>query len=308
MYNPKHIINVLADNVRKTRNPFGAGNSTMNKWWKKTSLRTEGDAMLYTGLMYQLMPYIKKTTHQIERFEDSFIANYVGYQKYVPKLLVKTAFAFMPVRKDKQESNNILKSIVKLLEKSRVDFFYRPKLDYYSGILLYDLGDNEGFIEHAKFVATKLWEKGVRKLITVDPHTTYALKVLYPKYTGITFDVKTYFELINFEARDGGRQVTLHDPCFYGRYLELSDVPRKILDGFGIENISVRNSGKFTSCCGGPAESVSPALTKEILTRRYADLQETGKPIVAMCPVCLGNLIKIGADVEDLSVFLARYA
>jgi len=125
----------------------------MNRWWKKTPLRTEGDAMLYTGLMYQLMPYIKKTTQQIERFEDTAVANYVGYQKYVPKILVKSAFVFMPAKKDTERSNGILKNIVKLLDRSQVDFFYNPKLDYYSGILLYDLGDNEGFIEHAKFVA-----------------------------------------------------------------------------------------------------------------------------------------------------------
>ena len=308
MYNPKHIIDVLADNIRKTRNPFGAGNKTMNKWWKRADLPTQGDTMLYTGLMYQLMPYIKKTTHQIEQFEGSKMGDYVWLQKYVPKLLVKLAFIFMAGKKDKEAANNILKAMVKLLNKSHVNIFYNPKLDFYSGILLYDLGDNEGFIEHAKFVAEKLKSNGINKIITVDPHTTYALKVLYPKYTGIELDVKTYFELIDFEARDGNSQVTLHDPCFYGRYLELSDVPRKILDGFGIEHVDVRNSGKFTHCCGGPAESISPALTKEILTKRYGALQETGKPILAMCPVCLGNLQKIGADVEDLSVFLAKYA
>ena len=84
-----------------------------------------------------------------------------------------------------------------------MNLYYRPKLDYYSGILLYDLGDNEGFIEHAKFVANKLKKNGIKKIVTVDPHTTYALKVLYPKYTGMEFEVKTYFELIDFEARDG---------------------------------------------------------------------------------------------------------
>ncbi len=308
MYNPRYIIDVLADNIRKTRNPFGASNGTVNKWWKDTPMRTEGDAMLYTGLMYQLAPYIAKTTKQIERFEDTFFANYVWLNKYAPKFFVKMAFAFMASKKNKQPFNDILNSIVKILVKSDVDFFYRPKLDYYSGILLYDLGDNEGFIEHAKFVAGKLKEKGIKKLITVDPHTTYAMKVLYPKYIGESFEVKTYFELINFEAQDGGRQVTLHDPCFYGRYLEMSDVPAKVLENFGIKNIKVRNSGKFTSCCGGPAESVSPALTKEILSKRYADLKKTGAPIVAYCPICLGNLIKAGADVEDFSTLIARYA
>lgn len=308
MYNPRYIIDVLADNIRKTRNPFGAGNGTVNKWWKGVNLRTEGDAMLYTGLMYQLMPYIKKTTKQIEKFEDTTLADYVGLQKYVPKVMVKSAFVFMASKKDKEYFGGILRNIVKLLERSGVDFFYRPKLDYYSGILLYDLGDLQGFIEHAKFVAGKLKEKGIRKVITVDPHTTYALKVLYPKYTGINFEVKTYFERLNFKGNGHGKQVTLHDPCFYGRYLELSDVPARILDEFGIENVKVRNSGKFTGCCGGPAESISPALTKEILSRRYADLKETGKPIVAMCPICLGNLIKAGADVQDLSALLADCA
>ncbi len=308
MYNPKYIIDVLADNIRKTRNPFGAGNNTVNKWWKEAHLPTDGDTMLFTGLMYQLMPFIKKTTRHIERFEDTRLAEYVWLQKYVPKLMVKLGFVFMADRKDKDASTRILTSMVKLLQKSNVDLFYRPKLDYYSGILLYDLGDNDGFIEHAEFVAKKLTSNGIKKIITVDPHTTYALKVLYPKYTGIEFDVKTYFEHIDFDARDGNSQVTLHDPCFYGRYLELSHKPREILDRFGIGHVEVRNSGPFTHCCGGPAESVSPALTKEILTKRYASLKETGKPILSMCPVCLGNLQKINADVEDFSVFLAKYA
>ncbi len=308
MYNPKHMINVLADNIKKTRNPFGAGNKTMNKWWKKADLPTQGDTMLYTGLMYQLMPYIKKTTHQIERFEDTKLADYVWLQKYAPKLLVKLAFVFMAGKKDKEASNNILKAMVKLLNKSDVNFFYNPKLDFYSGILLYDLGDNEGFIEHAKFVAEKLKSNGINKLITVDPHTTYALKILYPKYTGESFEVQTYFELLSLRSKNGSRRITLHDPCFYGRYLELSDVPARVLSDMGFECVPIRNSGLHTNCCGGPAESISPKLSGEVVDRRIQELETTDAPLVAMCPICLGNLRKAGADVEDLSTVIARYA
>ena len=100
--------------------------------------------------------------------------------------------------------------------------------------------------------------------------------------------------------------ITLHAPCFYGRYLELSDVPRKVLSNLGVTVDEVRNRGTFTSCCGGPAESVSPALSKEVMERRVEELRSTGAPIVAMCPICLGNLRKSGADVEDLSAILAR--
>jgi Fe-S oxidoreductase len=202
----------------------------------------------------------------------------------------------------------MLHSIVKILNKSAVDFCYRPELDYYSGILLYDLGDIDGFTSHARFVATKLKQNGVKKLITVDPHTTYALKVLYPKYTGENFEVKTYFELVNFKGENGTKQVTLHDPCFYGRYLELSDVPVKVLENLGIECLAVRNSGQFTSCCGGPAESISPKLAKEIGDRRIEDLRATGAPVVAMCPICMANLKKGGVEAEDLSTLIARCA
>lgn len=306
MYEPRHIIELIADNVRKTQNPFGASNSTINKWWKGALIQREGDAMLFTGLMYQLAPYIEKTTRYLERYEDTYFARYVRFGNHVPRFLVKLGFVFLASQAEKKKFNGILHNIVKILSKSAVDFYYRPELDYYSGILLYDLGDIDGFTSHAKFVATTLKQNGVKKLITVDPHTTYALKVLYPKYTGESFEVKTYFELVNFKGQNGKRQVTLHDPCFYGRYLELSDVPARILENLGIECLPVRNSGQFTSCCGGPAESISPKLAKEIGDRRIEDLQATGAPIVAMCPICMGNLSKGGVAAEDLSTLIAR--
>jgi Fe-S oxidoreductase len=308
MYKPKDIIELIANNVRKTRNPFGAANSTINNWWNGTPMHRDGDAMLFTGLMYQLVPYIGKTTGYLERYEDTFLANYVRFGKYMPKFLVRLTFRFLASKEDKKKFNGILKSIVEILLKSKVDFCYRPELDYYSGILLYDLGDIDVFTSHARFVANTLKENGIKKLITVDPHTTYALKVLYPKYTGATFEVKTYFELLNLRGENGAKQVTLHDPCFYGRYLELSEVPVKVLENLGIECVAVRNSGQFTNCCGGPAESISPKLSTEVLSRRVEELKATGAPIVAMCPICMGALMKGGVEVEDLSSLIARCA
>ncbi len=310
MYNPKDIIEAVAANVRKTRGPFGIPKWMDNTWWKKMPLRWEGDALLFTGLMYQFNPYIEESTKFLEKFEGTTFGGFLsGSAKYVPSRLSGIGLAMKTSRKEKKRANKILQDIATLLIKSDVDFFYKPKLDDYSGILLYDLGDQDAFVQHAKYVAEKLKKAGVKKLITVDPHTTYALKVLYPKVTGETFDVKAYFELINLKSNNGnGTHVTLHDPCFYGRYLELSDAPRKVLTNLGVRVDEVRNSGPFTSCCGGPAESVSPALSKEVMERRVDELRSTEAPIVAMCPICLGNLRKSGADVEDLSSLIAHCA
>ena len=308
MYNPRDMIDLIADNVRKTRNPFGMPKPLFNNWWKKTSVNRDGDALLFTGLMYQFGPYIEKSTQYLEQFEDTFWARYIRFAKYAPKLLAGLGMALITPGEEKTKSNTILKNIAGILTKSGVDYYYNPELDDYSGILLYDLGDQENFVRHAEFVSAKLTQAGVKKIITVDPHTTYALKVLFPKYIGESFEVKTYFELLDLSSENQNGRVTLHDPCFYGRYLELSDVPETVLSNLGIECVPVRNSGQFTNCCGGPAESISPKLSREVLDRRVEELRTTGAPIVAMCPICLGHLKKSGAAVEDLSTLIARCA
>jgi len=314
VYNPGDIIDLIAANVSKTRNPFGISNSQINTWWRDLSgfTRKPGDALLFTGLMYQSIPYIAATTRYLERLEDTRGAGFLRFgrfSRYLPGFLWGQAFSFLTSRTEKQKFNGILHSICSLLKKSGVGFFYHPEMDFYSGILLYDLGDQEGFVAHARFVARTLKLHGVRRVITVDPHTTYALKELYPKFTGADLEVHPYFTLLQVKPRSGGDgqpPVAIHDPCFYGRYLKLSEAPRRLLAGWGLEYVEVRNRGDFTSCCGGPAESVSPALNREILGRRAAELQASGAPVVTMCPICLANLLKAGLPAENLASLLAR--
>jgi Fe-S oxidoreductase len=306
MYNPRDIIEILAGNVRRTRSPFGVPHRLANRWWKSLKLPSEGEALLFTGMMYQFSPYIERTTQYLERFEDTRVADWVRFAKYQPTRLAGIGLALLASKKEKQQANQILQDITLILSKSDVNFYYRPELDQYSGILLYDLGDQENFIKHARYVTSKLEKAGIRKIITVDPHTTYALKVLYPQYTEARFEVRAYFELVNFQSKSGEAPVTLHDPCFYGRYLEISDSPREALKKQGIECLEVLNAQTYTHCCGGPAESISPKLSKEVLHRRVEELKSTGAPIVAMCPICLGNLRRSGAEAEDLSRVIAR--
>ena len=308
MFNPRDIIEILAANVRQTKSPFGIPKFMVNTWYKDHSLPKEGEYLLFTGLMYQFSPFIETSTQYLEKYEDTKTADYLKYAKWVPGYISGMGLAMMTKGKEKRKAGQPLKNIAYLLQKSKVNFGYRPDLDNYSGILLYDMGDQKGFVAHAKKVAQKLKNTGIKKIITIDPHTAYALKELFPKYTGISFDVKPYFELFNFEPKDCGLEVTLHDPCFFGRYLKASDITRKQLSNMGISVTNIRNQGEFTSCCGGPAESISPSLSNEIMDKRATELEEPGKPIIAYCPICLGNLKKSGAAVEDLSTLLARHA
>lgn len=312
MFNPRDIIDLLAANVRQTRNPFGAPNSKFNSWWRDASgfTRRPGDALLFTGLMYQAIPYIEATTRYLERLEGTPGADYLRYSRFLPASLRGRGLSLLTSGAEKKKFDGILHAICRGLKKSGVDFFYHPEMDFYSGILLYDLGDEEGFVQHARFVARNLKLHGVKKVITVDPHTTYALKELYPRYTGETWEVTPYFSLLRLGEPDGGNgkpPVAIHDPCFYGRYLKVSEGPRQVLKSMGLEYVEVRNSGEFTSCCGGPAESVSPALNREILERRAAELKAAAAAVVTFCPICLANLLKAGLAVEDLASLADSY-
>ncbi|MEW6260661.1 MAG: (Fe-S)-binding protein [Thermodesulfobacteriota bacterium] len=315
MYHPRYLIDVLAENVRMTRNPFGIPKSLVNRWHIGQGLPTSSPAMLITGLMYQFMPYIETSTRYLARFENTSWEDALRYARWVPGTVSGMGLWSMTSRGDVREADLPLKRIARILQRCGVDFGYDPELDEYSGVLLYDLGAQDAFLAHARIVADKLRAAGVRRIITVDPHTTYTLKVLYPKYLGMGFEVSPWFEAIDRsslplvvqQSADGKSfsAVTIHDPCFYGRYLEMADAPRRLLGGIGIESVDVRNCKTFTSCCGGPAESLSPKLSGEIVRRRVAELQATGKPIVAMCPICMGQLRKAGAAVQDLSEVVA---
>lgn len=316
MYHPRYLIDILANNVRMTRNPFGIPKALLNRWHTGLNMPKSSHAMLFTGLMYQFAPYIETSTQYLAQFEDTPWEDAIRHTRWVPGYVSGMGLWSMTSRKHAREADLPLKRIARILQRCSVDFGYDPELDEYSGVLLYDLGAQDAFLRHARFVAEKLRHAGVQKIITVDPHTTYTLKVLYPKYLGVRFDVSPWFECIDPAAippvigkeADGQSvsAVTIHDPCFYGRYLEMADVPRRLLSRIGIECADVRNCKTFTSCCGGPAESLSPKLSGEIIQKRVAELQTTGKPIVAMCPICLGQLRKAGAVVKDLSEVVAE--
>ncbi len=287
MLKPQLVSKFLIKNVRKHGNPIGVD---VNTWFHGLKLEKR-KRILVTGLMYQMAPYISKITDLTAKIEGSAKESLFGLATHLPvSLIVK------PEKEDVVRFNKILVSIYLLLKNSGVDFGYDPKLDFYSGILLHDFGLDEEFEKYATSVSEKLRSEGVREIITVDPHTTYAFSKLYPE----DFKVKNYLELVN--VRDLKGEVTIHDPCYYARYLDFYERPREVLRKAGIECVEVRNSKRMTYCCGAPVESISPKLSLEVAKIRYSELK--GGRIVTMCPLCLARLKRFG-DVYDIAEILS---
>ena len=301
MYKPGMVSKILVKNMKKFKNPIGVNNWELNSWWRVLNVKKSGRRLLFTGMMYQLAPYIAAITDKLYSFENTFFESLISTVSFVPSL---TKVFFKPIEADLQRFNRILLNIYSILLKS-VEFCYNPKIDFYSGILLYDLGLDDIFERHARNVVETLEKNGVKEIITIDPHTTYALKELYPEYVGVEYEVFNYLEIARAGFKDEGC-VTLHDPCYYARYLDIYDQPREILSSAGFECMDVRNSKKMTYCCGAPIESLSPKLAKEIAKIRFSELKETGCKIVTLCPLCLVSLKSFG-NVYDIAEVLGEF-
>ncbi|MCS7129981.1 MAG: (Fe-S)-binding protein [Archaeoglobaceae archaeon] len=300
MIKPKLMLKFFAKNVAKTGNPLGIENARINRWWKEEQIKRRGEWLFFTGMLYQLTPYIEPLLKYIERLENSKFQEVLRMANFSRSLSAFLLSSITP-RKSLEETNKILSNIYFILNSS-IDVFYIPEIDTYSGILMYEFGDHDNFAMHARSVIEKLEEHGVRRIVTVDPHTTYALKNVYPKFLEVNFEVKSYIELLDPKKLSRSEEYVIHDPCYYGRYLQLSEVVREKLKKAGINYEEIRNSGKLTNCCGGPIEALAPKISKSIAEIRVNELGRS--KIITMCPICLANLRRVKSNALDLSEVL----
>lgn len=141
------------------------------------------------------------------------------------------------------------------------------------GISLGILGSNElsdgndvrvvgefGLFQHlAESNISTFKDAGVRKIISLDPHSYNAFKNHYPQF-GADFEVFHYTQILDdiirdsklFKAKGNSIKLTYHDPCYLGRHNGLYEPPRNILNKIpGLELIEMGRNKKSAFCCGG---------------------------------------------------------
>jgi len=215
---------------------------------------------------------------------------------------------------DKEESVRPLKVITRLLQKADVSFGYLYEEELYSGALAFDEGLDDVFKLHVERVAALFKKNNVRRVITVDPHTTNMLREVYPRFVkDFDVEVSNYLDVLAEKKLQPVKQldeeVVIHDSCVYARYEKMIDPPRQLLSAAGITVREPELCGAATHCCGGPMESLFPADAHKVATTRTAQLKEAGNSVTAMCPICLVNLKKAAEndmEMQDISSFLEK--
>ncbi len=310
-----HVLGILADNLRKRGSVLPLSRRASTRWSKGLGLSKGGETIIYTGQMYQLIPSIDAMASQMAIFENSFITKFFGVGRFVNKFINLSFFMSLAASKEmKKENNLVLRDIVALLKKAGLSFGCLFNEDLYSGALVYDGGVDDVFEAHARRVFDIFKANGVRRVITVDPHTTNILREVYPKFIkDFDIEVVSYLEILEERGLTASslqdRDLVIHDSCIYARYEGMIDQPRTLLGNMGITVGVPELAGKSTHCCGGPIESLFPGKAHEVAAARVTQLSAEGKDVVTMCPICLVNLRKAGKQelrFTDVSRVLAE--
>ncbi len=297
------VTEMIAKLIMKYNSPL-ALNNINDKWTDGLKFYKDSPILLYTGQMYILSAYSKdfsKMTLKLGKRLSNVGSILVAR---IPVLMKMLTLLNKPDTLEKYE--RYLKNIYMLLSKAdiKVNFLQNEP---YPGTFLYELGYMSEFKTYANKLTRLFKENGIKKIVTVDPHTYDILKNKYPRVVeDFDFEVVYYLDLLNnLNFRKTENSIIFHEPCHFIRGESKYDIANLFLQNLVKLNLPEHN-GSNTYCCGGPAELMFPEISSKISQKRYDELRNTGKgKIVTACPICLTNLDKDG-DLEDISEILAQ--
>lgn len=275
------------------------------RWSEGLSLPKGGSTILYTGQMYQLMSRTAPMNSFLTRRGETSRSILTSALFRMPSLM--SFGVLLNDRKLGLEMDGYLRNIALLLRKAGVEFGYLGRAEPYPGTLLFDLGFSWSMRQYAEMVADRFRREGVRRIITVDPHTHDLLSNTYPSLLS-DFDIEVvhYSELLGeLEFEAGGEHVTFHEPCHLSRRFENLSSPADLLRKASRVTLP-DNHGKRTHCCGGPDELLFPSISEGVAGSREKQLENAGSGRTATaCPVCLMRLRQV-KGITDISQILVE--
>ncbi|MFI5395630.1 MAG: (Fe-S)-binding protein [Candidatus Binatia bacterium] len=189
-------------------------------------------------------------------------------------------------------------AFAKILKKAEVDFAILGDEEMCNGETARRIGNEYLFQSMAQACIEVLNGYKVKKILTNCPHCLNTLKNEFPQFGGnyqVTHATEFVKELIaagkiRFKA-DGAQAITYHDSCYLGRYNDIFDAPRDILQSMpGVKLQEMERNRKFGMCCGagGGRMWMEEEPTKRVNIRRVEQALETNPDAVAVaCPYCM---------------------
>ncbi len=189
---------------------------------------------------------------------------------------------------------------VHLLKQAGVDFAVLGLEEGCCGETSRRLGHEYLFQVMAEENISKLDALSFERIVTPCAHCFNTLKNEYPQFGGnytVLHHTEFLHELLQqgrLKAPSGGaaKHVTYHDSCYIGRYNQIYEQPREVLDAIsGLQRFEMPRRKENAFCCGGgggqmwmetdPNTRLSHRRLDEALTNDNVEM------IVTACPYCM---------------------
>jgi heterodisulfide reductase subunit D len=194
----------------------------------------------------------------------------------------------------------ILANYEKVLKKMDIDFIMLKEQEFCCGSPVIRAGYRKEFKQLKKENIELFKQYGVSRIITSCPACYHMLKTEYG--FEVEHMTQTVWKNINRFDKDKfkGEKITYHDPCHLGRYSDIYEEPRKILEYLGFEVVELKDNHEKSMCCGGGGgiRSYDIEAAKKIAKLRLGQLKT--KKIITPCPMCYSQLKENAKDIEVL--------
>lgn len=215
-----------------------------------------------------------------------------------------------------QRNQKIAQAFAKILLAAGVDFAILGQEEESDGDSARRLGNEFLYQEFVERNIEVFKEYGVKKIITTDPHAFNTFKNEYPDfgfeaqvYHSTQFAAKLLQEGRLKPKRPVNETITYHDSCYLGRYNDVYDPPRYILESIpGVKLVEMDRSRNKSMCCGAGGGGMFKEETgTRINVMRSKQAIDTGASIIGTaCPYCMTMMIdgtKANGKEDDVSTY-----
>ncbi|UOQ94988.1 (Fe-S)-binding protein [Halobacillus shinanisalinarum] len=254
-------------NIERQGNPWGLSKKERANWRD-----TEEDVSI---------PTVKELKKSGEEFEYLFWVSSMGSYD--------------------NRSQKIAMAFAKLMNEAGIKFAILGNKEQNSGDTARRMGNEFLFQELAEKNIKEFEKHDVKKIITIDPHAYNIFKNEYPDF-GYEAEVFHHTEMLAEWLQDGrlnpdvevNETITYHDSCYLGRYNEVYQPPRDVLEMIpGVKVVEMNRNRSNGMCCGAGGgmmwmEEKSGNRMNVARTEQALEVEPT--MISSGCPFCLTML------------------
>ncbi|AFH49175.1 Fe-S oxidoreductase [Ignavibacterium album JCM 16511] len=195
----------------------------------------------------------------------------------------------------------VTKAFATIMQKAGVDFRILGTEEKCNGDTARRLGNEYLAQTLMQENISTLNSYNVKKIVTACPHCFHSLKNEYPQFGG-NFEVKHHSEFISELINEGKlqlkdsnvkKEITYHDSCYLGRYNDVYEAPRNVINSASIEIKEMNRNKSRGFCCGagGGRMFLEDEEGGRINEERTKEALATGVDTIASaCPFCMTML------------------